>query len=186
MVMNLRTCFFSLALFLPAWEASANDSQLERNTLRGLAAFSVVVDPPGSELQDRGLTVAAMQTEVEQRLLKAGLRVDNSASEFVGIRIIAAHGKRTDFAVCVMLGVYQAVCLRRNPKIITAAPTWTAESVLLVPPRQFRAAWMDSLDQLVDQFANAWKAANTGTDTRTNFDRCLIPSSTKTKEFVTQ
>jgi hypothetical protein len=177
MVMNLRTYFFSLALLLPACQASADDSQLERNTLRGLATFSVVVDPPESELQDRGLTVAAMQTEVEQRLLKAGLRVDNSASEFVGIRIIAAHGKRTDFAVCVMLGVYQAVCLRRNPTIITAAPTWTAESVLLVPPRQFREAWINSLDQLVDQFADAWKAANAGTETRANFDRCLVPSS---------
>ncbi len=176
MVMNLRTYFFSLALLLSACQASADDSQLERNTLRGLAAFSVVVDPPESELQDRGLTVAAIQTEVEQRLLKAGLRVDNSATEFVGIRVIAAHGKRTDFAVCVMLGVYQAVCLRRNPAIITAAPTWTAESVLLVPPRQFREAWIDSLDQLVDQFANAWKAANDGTETGANLDRCLVPT----------
>jgi hypothetical protein len=183
--MNLRI-FFSLALLLPAFHASANDSQLERNTLRGLAAFRVVVDPPESELQDRGLTVASTQTEAEQRLLKAGLHVDNSASEFVGIRIIAAHSKRTDFAVCVMLGVYQAVCLRRNPTIITAAPTWTAESVLLVPPRQFREAWIDTLDQLVDQFANAWRTANAGTDTGANSDRCLVPSSTKVKELVTQ
>jgi hypothetical protein len=180
--MNLRTYFFSLALLLAACQANADDSQLERNTLRGLAALGVVVDPPESELQDRGLTVAAVQTEVEQRLLKTGLRVDSSAREFIGIRIIAAHGKRTDFAVCVMLGVYQAVCLRRNPTIITAAPTWTAESVLLVPPRQFRAAWIDSLDQLVDQFANAWKAANAATETPANLDRCLVP----TKEPVAQ
>jgi hypothetical protein len=182
MVMTLRTYFFSLALLLPAGQASADDSQLERNTLRGLATFSIVVDPPESELQDRGLTVAAIQTEVEQRLLKAGLRVDNSAKEFVGIRIIAAHGKRTDFAVCVTLGVYQAVCLRRNPTIITAAPTWTAESILLVPPRQFREAWIDSVDQLVDQFANAWKATNAGTETRANLDNCLVPA----KENVAQ
>jgi hypothetical protein len=183
MVMTRRTYFFCLALLLPACDASANDSQLERNTLRGLATFSVVVDPPESELQERGLTVAAIQTEVEQRLSNAGLRIDNSTSEFVGIRIIAAHGKRTDFAVCVMLGVYQAVCLRRNPTIITAAPTWTAESVLLVPPRQFREAWIDGLDQLVDQFANAWKTANVGAETPANRDRCLVPSSTK--ELVT-
>lgn len=184
MVMNLRIFFFSLVLLFPAWQASANDSQLERNTLRGLTAFNVVVDPPESELQDRGLTIVAMQTEVEQRLAKAGLRVDSNASEFLGIRIIAAHGKRTDFAVSVMLGLYQAVCLKRNPTITTAAPTWTADSVLLVPPRQFREAWIDSLDQLVDQFANAWKAANTGKETPANVDRCLAPSSIK--ELVTQ
>jgi hypothetical protein len=176
--MNLRTCFFSLALLLPACEASANDSQLERNSLRGLATFSIVVDPPESELQDRGLTVATVQTEVEQRLLKAGLHVDTSASEFVGIRIVAAHGKRTDFAVCIMLGFYQAVCLRRDPAIVTAAPTWTAESVLLVPPRQFREAWIDGLDQLIDQFANAWESANAGTEARAN-PGCLVPSSAK-------
>jgi hypothetical protein len=183
MVMNLRI-FFSLALILPACEANANDSQLERNTLRGLTALSVVIDPPESELQDRGLTIAATQAEVEQRLSKAGVRVDSNAKEFLGVRIIAAHAKRTDLAVCVTLGLYQAVCLRRNPTITTAAPTWTADSVLLVPPRQFKEAWIDSLDQLVDQFANAWKAANTGTETGVNSDRCLVPSSIK--ELVTQ
>ena len=136
MNMSPRNFVFSIALLLPASQLSANDSPLERKTLSGLTALSVVVDPPEQALQDRGLAVAMVETEVEQRLLKAGVHLDKNAKEFIGIKIIAAHAKKTDFAICILLGVYQPVCLRRSPTVVTAAPTWTTESVLLVAPVQ--------------------------------------------------
>jgi hypothetical protein len=59
-----------------------------------------------------------------------------------------------------MLNVYQTVALKRDPKLVSATPTWSVESVLLVPPRQFTEAWTDTVDQLVDRFATAWAAVN--------------------------
>lgn len=158
--MSPRTVPLWIAVLGTAFQITANDSPLDRRTLRGLTAFNVVVDAPEPELQDRGLTVAAVQTEVEQQLLKAGLHVDKNANEFLGIRIIAAHGKNTDFAICLVLAAYQAVSLKRDPTIVSATPTWSAESVLLVPPRQFSKAWIETIHELVDEFAKAWEAAN--------------------------
>ena len=158
--MSPRTIRLWIAVLGTAFQITANDSPLDRRTLRGLTAFNVAVDAPEPELQDRGLSVVAVQTEVEQRLLKTGLHLDRNANEFLGIRIIAAHGKKTDFAICIVLAAYQAVSLKRDPTIVSATPTWSAESVLLVPPRQFREAWIETIHQLVDEFVNAWEAAN--------------------------
>ena len=158
--MSPRTVRLWIAVLGTAFQITANDSPLDRRTLRGLTALNVVVDAPEPELQDRGLGVVAVQTEVEQRLLKTGLHLDRNANEFLGIRIIAAHGKKTDFAICIVLAAYQAVSLKRDPTIVSATPTWSAESVLLVPPRQFREAWIETIHQLVDEFVNAWEAAN--------------------------
>ena len=158
--MSPRTVRLWIAVLGTAFQITANDSPFDRRTLRGLTAFNVVVDPPEPELQDRGLSVVAVQTEVEQRLLKTGLHLDRNANEFLGIRIIAAHGKKTDFAICIVLAAYQVVSLKRDPTIVSATPTWSAESVLLVPPRQFREAWIETIHQLVDEFVNAWEAAN--------------------------
>ena len=158
--MSPRTVRLWIALLGTDFQITANDSPLDRRTLRGLTAFNVAVDAPEPELQDRGLSVVAVQTEVEQRLLKTGLHLDRNANEFLGIRIIAAHGKKTDFAICIVLAAYQVVSLKRDPTIVSATPTWSAESVLLVPPRQFREAWIETIHQLVDEFVNAWEAAN--------------------------
>ena len=158
--MSPRTVRLWIAVLGTAFQITANDSPLDRRTLRGLTAFNVAVDAPEPELQDRGLSVVAVQTEVEQRLLKTGLHLDRNANEFLGIRIIAAHGKKTDFAICIVLAAYQAVSLKRDPTIVSATPTWSAESVLLVPPRQFREAWIETIHQLVDEFVTAREAAN--------------------------
>ena len=158
--MSPRTVRLWIAVLGTAFQITANDSPLDRRTLRGFTAINVVFEAPQPELQDRGLSVVAVQTEVEQRLLKTGLHLDRNANEFLGIRIIAAHGKKTDFAICIVLAAYQAVSLKRDPTIVSATPTWSAESVLLVPPRQFREAWIETIHQLVDEFVNAWEAAN--------------------------
>jgi hypothetical protein len=158
--MSLRTVRLWIAILGAAFQMTANDNPIDRRTLHGLTALNLVVDTPEPELQDRGLTVAAVETEFEKRLVKAGVHVNKNASEFLGVRIIAAHGKKTDFALCIMLAVYQAVSLKRDPTIASATPTWSVESVLLIPPRQFTEAWMDTVDQLVSEFVNAWQAAN--------------------------
>jgi hypothetical protein len=140
--------------------ASASDGPIERATLRGLKTVRVVVDPPDEELQRAGVTAAKLVAMVEQRLQKAGLTPDSSAVEFLGLRVTAAHAKKKNSAVCLTLGLYQNVTLVRDPKIKATTETWAGESVVLAPPELFYEAVANTVNQLVDQFADAFRTAN--------------------------
>jgi hypothetical protein len=147
-----------LALAHPA--ARASDGPIERATLRGLKAIKVIVDPPDAELQRAGVTAKNLAAQIAQRLERGGLPVDNNAIEFVGLTVTAAHVKKKTSAVSLTLGVYQNVALARDPAIKTTTETWSTESVVLVPPELFSEAVADTVNQLVDQFASAFRLSN--------------------------
>src|SRR5262249_32315866 len=136
-----------------------SDAPLDRATLRGLNGLKVLVDV-GTELQQAGITTANLWPQVEQRLSKAGISVDRNALEFVGVRLSAAHSKNTPYALCVELAIYQGVSLRRDPKTKTTTETWSTQSVLLAPPKSLHEAVANTVDQLVDQFIDAFRSAN--------------------------
>jgi hypothetical protein len=138
----------------------ASDGPIERATLRGLKAIKVIVDPPDAELQRGGVTAPKLAAQIAQRLEKDGLPVDNNAIEFVGLRVTAVHAKKKTSAICLTLGLYQNVSLVRDPAIKTTTETWSGESVVLVPPDLYSEAVADTVNQLVDQFADASRAAN--------------------------
>jgi hypothetical protein len=141
--------------------AIPSDAPLDRATLRGLKAVRAVVDSPDSAgLAQAGLTHAKLAAQIEQRLSKAGIPVDPNAKEFVGLRVTFAHARKTDYALGMTLAMYQNVTLAREASIKTMAETWSGESILLVPPRLVGEAMTNTLDQLVDQFVTAYKAAN--------------------------
>jgi hypothetical protein len=138
----------------------ASDGPIERATLRGLKSVRVIVDPPDEGLAGEGITTAKLIAMVEQRMQKAGLTADNSAVEFIGLRVTAAHARKKPSAVCIRLALYQNVTLVRDPKIKATTETWSGESVVLAPPGLFYEAVSNTVDQLVDQFADAYRAAN--------------------------
>jgi hypothetical protein len=140
--------------------AGASDGPIERATLRGLKAVRVAVDPPDDELQRAGVTAGKLAAMVEKRLEKAGVPTDKSAVEFVGLRVTAAHSRKKPSALCLMLGLYQNVTLARDPKVKATIETWSGESVVLAPPGLFFEAISNTVDQLVDQFADAYRQEN--------------------------
>ena len=140
--------------------AGASDGPIERATLRGLKAVRVIVDPPDEELRRAGVTAAKLVAMVEKRMEKAGIPTDSNAVEFIGMRITAAHAKKKSSAVCLTLAVYQNVNLTRDPKIKATTETWSGESVVLAPPELLFEAVSNTVNQLVDQFADAYRIAN--------------------------
>src|SRR5436190_6316788 len=153
--------FAALALLIVnCSQAGASDGTIERATLRGLKAVRVAVDPPDTELQHAGITAGKLASVVEQRLEKAGLPVDKNAVEFLGLRVTAAHAKKKSSAVCLTLGLYQNVTLVRDAKVKATVETWSGDSVVLAPPELFTDAISNTVDQLVDQFAAAYRQAN--------------------------
>jgi hypothetical protein len=80
--------------------------------------------------------------------------------EFLGLRLMAVRESKGAYALCIALGVYQAVTLDRDRTIKTATETWDSQSVVLVRPKQLSEAAADTVDQLVDQFIGAYRSAN--------------------------
>jgi hypothetical protein len=140
--------------------AGASDGPIERATLKGLKAVRVAVDPPDDELQRAGVTTSKLVALLEQRLQKAGLETDKNAVEFVGLRVTAAHARKKPSAVSLTLGLYQNVTLVRDPKIKATTETWSGESIVLAPVEVLYDAVSNTVNQLVDQFADAYRKAN--------------------------
>ena len=62
-------------------------------------------------------------------------------------------------AVNVGLALYQPVLLARDNEVRTATQTWEVGTVLMSPVKLLRDSMRASLDELVDQFIQAYKAA---------------------------
>jgi hypothetical protein len=152
------------ALALPL--GAAGDAALDRATLKGVDAVNIVIDPVSEELQHQGATASALVTRLEDRLIKAGVKVDKNSSAFVALRLTSVHSGRgkfignDQFAVAATIGLYQPVILVRDKNVRTATQTWEVETVSLADAKQVYRACMDSVDELAERFVKAWRSVN--------------------------
>jgi hypothetical protein len=149
-----------LLSFIGIVALAAGDAPLDRATLRGLKAVSIVLDPLDAELQKQGLTAQDLKTRLEERLRAANIAVDASASEFVGLRVAQVRGNRGPFALSFTLGAYQPVILVRDQNIKTATSTWEVETIVVADVKALREASLESIDDLAGRFASAWHSVN--------------------------
>jgi hypothetical protein len=156
--MKWRFCILSMMLW-PAALQAAGDAALDRATLKGLKAVGVVIDTLDAELVKQGLAADDLAAHIAKRLSDAGVPVDKNATEFVGIRMLQVHDRKGPYGLCISTGVYQPVVLVRDKNIKTATQTWEVETVVLAEGKQIHDAALDSIDELVDRFVAAWKAA---------------------------
>jgi len=158
--MDRKLLPLALLLLLPPVSRGAGDAALDRATLRGLKAVSVVVDVLDPEVQKLGVTRAALIDSMLAHLQKGGVRIDPTATEFVGLRLNAVRGGRGPYAVSLSLGLYQPVLLSRNKDVRTSTQTWEVETVLVADPKGLLAACSESAGELADGFAIAFRAVN--------------------------
>jgi hypothetical protein len=158
--MHSRIVLLVAVLFLPPVMKAAGDAPLDRATLRGLGSVSVIVDPIDSELLKEGLTQDLLQKRIQGRLRDAGIGVDPSAPEFVGLRVLQVRAQRGPYALCLSVGVYQPVLLIRNKEVKTATETWAVETVLMADPKVVNRETLNSLDELADRLVAAYRSAN--------------------------
>ena len=152
-------------LVLPLAMKAAGDAPLDRATLRGLASVSVIVDPIDPDLVKEGLTQDILQKRIEGRLHDAGIVVDPSAREFVGLRVLQVHAQKGafaegSFALCFSVGVYQSVQLVRNKDIKTSTETWAVQTILMSGPKVVNREALNSVDELADRLVAAYRSAN--------------------------
>src|SRR5258708_660672 len=123
---------FALGIFLvvPSLPVFASDSTADRETLRGLKAIKVVVEGVTPDLEHEGLSRDQLQIDIEEQLRKAGINVDRSANEFLGLGIISGRLKEglanvvNVITAPFSLSVYQVVTLNRDECITAVAESW--------------------------------------------------------------
>ena len=147
-------------VFLPLVAVSAGDAPLDRATLRGLKAVSVVLDPLAPELERQGLTQKDLQTRLEARLKDARIPIDPSATAFLGLRVTSVRANRGPFALCFSVGAFQSVVLVRDKNIQTNTSTWEVETVVMADPKVLHQASLESVDELAGRFITAWRSVN--------------------------
>jgi hypothetical protein len=151
----------AVLIAIPVAVFPAGDAALDRETLRGLKAVNVVIDPVHAELENQGIIPDDLRAQIQTQLQNAGIAVDENAREFLGVRILPARQKNGPYSISASLGLYQPVQLVRDAKIRTATQTWEVESVSVVQPKLLRTSSMSVVGQLVDAFIAAYQSVNT-------------------------
>jgi hypothetical protein len=157
-----------LVLFASALAQGA-DSAHDRATLRGLTGVRVLVALLKPEVERDGLIKRQLQTDVERRLHKAGIRVltDLEREATPGgplLSITVATATQAPFphlyALSIVVSCHQNALLERDLSIgAEKASTWSVSVIDLVDTQQLGTA-RERVAQLVDRFINAYLAVN--------------------------
>lgn len=156
------TTFLLLGLARPAWPG---DQPRDRATLKGIAAIQVVVEDLNPDAERDGLTRDQLQTDVEVRLRKAGIRVTSKYEETGGsylyLNVSAVkHVALSAYGYHIRLEFYQRVALARDPRVRMGAVTWDSGSTGVVGAQRLRGFVRDKVADEVDTFINAYLEQN--------------------------
>lgn len=142
-----------------------DDNAYTRETLRGLSGVGVVIEDLSSNATRAGLTTAQLQTDVELRLRKAGVRVltaserkETPGGPFLAV-IVTAREKLGLYGYSVEVHFLQRVYLERNFTDALAI-TWAVDSTGTVGADRFRQGIRESVGDHIDKFLNAYLAVN--------------------------
>lgn len=142
--------------------ARAQDTDATQRTLAGIDIVSVVVEhlPDGAKVL--GLTEDNIQTDVELKLVVAGLHVVPEAEHYKlpGMPYLYINANLTpDGKVAsVEVELRQNVRLERKNDLVTVVSTWSLGTLMEAPTDQ---RVRDRIKDDVDTFLTAWRAANT-------------------------
>lgn len=163
----LRSCFAITAIILVTSIAATAQDSLGRSTLRGLRGVKVSIDSFIPEAQE-GLTLNQLQTDVELRLRKAGIRVltDQEWLKTPGMPalyvIVPTH--KTDiglYAVSIRVKFRQSVTLVRQPNSPSVlAGTYETNTYIGVIGTKRLRELRDRVADQVDIFINDYLAEN--------------------------
>jgi len=138
----------------------------QEDSLRGLSGVSVLIAEINSDAERDGLIRGQLQTDIELRLRKAGIRVlPNTEADvpllpqlYVKVRAL----KRREFnlyAFSINVQVNDFVDLRRKPARSAVVTVWDADTAGSVGSDNLRVV-RETVGDLVDRFINDYLAQN--------------------------
>ena len=154
----------------PVLAADYQFYQLARKTLTGFTALEVVVEEMNPDPELQGLTQSTLRTDVELKLRQAGIRVLTQTealgalvkSDVPGLHLAVGTRplEKGNYAFGIQLELLQTVLLERDRNIISVAPTWEAPIMFGTIGAKNLPKLREYVRDMVDQFINAYLAAN--------------------------
>jgi hypothetical protein len=144
-----------------------------RETLRGLPGVHVVIEELGADIKKDGLTEEQLQTDVEVRLRRAGIRVltldEVKNSSIKPALVITITALKSDvlskllegniYCFSVSIELKQVASLARMPSNVFLVTTWNDGAVGFATAKNVRTI-RDGLGDYVDKFANEFLTVN--------------------------
>lgn len=158
-----RSCFCTVLLWVAVAgfafpdSALAVDSELSRESLRGLNGVAVVIEGIDEKSPQSGLNLGAIRAEIEEKLLLAGINVLSEE------QLLKEPGQPSLYATIdqlkiesitiskVYLGLHQGVLPIRNTNTPLMLDTWSV-SALVTEGSLIRDALRNSTDKFIDAF----------------------------------
>jgi hypothetical protein len=152
----------SLSFFLSVHPAKGMDD--ERESLKGLSAIYVVVEPIEREIERQGLTREKIRTDTIQRLRKAGIRIlskkewlKNRAGPYLYVNLNIQKDPYGVYFHAFRVELVQKVVLIRDPKLEVFATTWSRQ---LLGSRGYLSQVRYAIQDAVDLFLRDHGLAN--------------------------
>jgi len=138
----------------------ADDSEESRVSLKGITAVHVLVEDLHDDAARIGLTKESIQTDVELKLIMAGmhvvtredwLKLPGAPRLYVNVNVLPPQ------AASIEVELDQNVLLQRNGQLVISANTWNLSGVLANPTSQ---GIRNQIKDRVDKFLSAWLSVN--------------------------
>jgi hypothetical protein len=158
-------------LLIVTFQQTNATHQQEQASLRALSGVFVLVEKIRAEMESDGLTHDQIQTDVELRIRKAGIRVltqkdmlntEDQPYLYINVQSIKNNSTRI-YAYSLEVSLEQNVQLVRKTTSSNGTPfsacTWKRSQVGIIPVSQVRDV-RDYIADYADQFINDFLAAN--------------------------
>jgi len=164
-----RVVSLILVSLIAVGAATAADSDLQRETLRGLKGVQVLVEGISPELSTANLDATMVQNDVELKLRQAGIKVvaktESSATPGMPTLCIWAevwHPATGDYVYNVKVELQQQARLAREPKIMAnEARTWRSRGAIGTSGiAMLNTSVRDAVTDKVDEFIKAYLSVN--------------------------
>ena len=159
---RLVTVTLMMIVFLPCVKGQSTLD--EKQSLKGIASLFVLIEDISDEVQRDGLSQTQLQTDIELRLRKAGIRVVNKdqgiGGPFLYLNITAVKQEVGLYAVGIQLTFNQEVVLVRDKTVRLVATTWRLGGVNIVGSQKVSQT-RNIVGDVVDAFINDYLGANT-------------------------
>src|SRR6267143_1542546 len=139
----------------------------ERKSLRGLLGVEVLVEPLNIEIEQLGLQTVKLQSDIRQRLQKAGITVltereglATPTAAMLGVRLDAVHDRIGRYFYSIDLLLTQRVRLEDNVASDLSAVTWLRLGAIGVVADDNVKHLEDQVLRKVDQFIKDYLTVN--------------------------
>ena len=137
-----------------------------RNSLKGLAAVYLLIEPLSSTARDAGVSAGQLRTDIELRLRSAGIPVltveqgsEAPGNPHLNLSVVYLRGEARFSVFSTRLALIQNVLPSRNPNQLLLASTWSFSESRYIAGNGVSAI-RESVRDSADRFCNAYLAVN--------------------------